>query len=296
MLGMRRSRRCTSLFKGRFAEAMAEVGISDAAVGDAGEPRGACRRRELGYPLMLKPRSHVGIGTMRGAVVRSDDELARVRAVLHQCRERLRSRHVPDLRWPILQRYFALGSVDVISLCGCFDDDGKLVALACARKVTQAPRRFGVGTMFEPVPEPAFTSAAIDAVRSVLVTGLFELEVLVDRKSGEHWAIDLNPRGFGQMSLDMARGSDLPRIWYHTVTGIRLPVAAPRTHPPQFWHDAVASYVGFVVRSCAARSAAASSDTPSGGPRRPRSGPRSSGATRCLASSSVSPTFVIHER
>ena len=82
--------------------------------------------------------------------------------------------------------------------------DGKLVALTCARKVTQAPRRFGVGTMFEPVPEPAFTSAAIDAVRSVLVTGLFELEVLVDRKSGEHWAIDLNPRT-GQMSLDMAR-------------------------------------------------------------------------------------------
>ena len=106
--------------------------------------------------------------------------------------------HVPELRWPILQRYFALGSVDVISLCGCFDDDGKLVASACARKVTQAPRRFGVGTMFEPVPEPAFTSAAIDAVRSVLVTGLFELEVLVDRKSGEHWAIDLNPRASGR--------------------------------------------------------------------------------------------------
>ena len=54
-----------------------------------------------------------------------------------------------------------------------------------------------------------------------------------------------------RLRADVARhgaGSDLPRIWYHTVTGIRLPVAAPRTHPPQFWHDAVASYVGFVVR------------------------------------------------
>ena len=109
---------------------MAEVGISDAAVGDAGEPRGgACRRRGARLSVDAQATSHVGIGTMRGAVVRSDDELARVRAVLHQCRERLRSRHVPELPWPILQRYFALGSVDVISLCGCFDEDGKLVAL-----------------------------------------------------------------------------------------------------------------------------------------------------------------------
>jgi predicted ATP-grasp superfamily ATP-dependent carboligase len=240
----------TSLFKGRFGQAMAEVGFPmppSATPLSLAEARAAAA--ELGYPLMLKPRSHVGIGTMRGAVVRSDDELARG-FVPYSINAGNSSalQHVPELPWPILQRYFALGSVDVISLCGCFDEDGKLVALACARKVTQAPRRFGVGTMFEPVPEPSFTSAAIDAVRSVLVTGLFELEVLVDRKSGEHWAIDLNPRGFGQMSLDMARGNDLPRIWYQTVTGIRLPVAAPRTHPPQFWHDAVASYVGFVVR------------------------------------------------
>jgi hypothetical protein len=88
----------------------------------------------------------------------------------------------------------------------------------------------------------------VDAVRAVLGSGLFELEVLVDRISGEYWAIDLNPRGFGQMSLDIALGNDLPRIWYHTVTGTRLPVAAPRVHPPEFWHDAVASYVGFIVR------------------------------------------------
>ena len=72
--------------------------------------------------------------------------------------------------------------------------------------------------------------------------------MLVDRLSGEYWAIDLNPRGFGQMSLDIARGNDLPRIWYHSVTGIRLPVASPRTHPPQLWHDALATLVDFVVR------------------------------------------------
>ncbi len=240
----------TSLFKGRFAVAMEEVGFPtppSALPVTLAEARAAAA--EIGYPLMLKPRSHVGIGTIRGAVVRSDEELARGFVPYSiDAGNSSALRHIPELPWPVLQRYFTPGSVDVISVCGCLDEDGKLVAVACSRKVSQAPRRFGVGTMFEPVPEPPFMPAAIDAVRSVLGSGLFELEVLVDRSSGEHWAIDLNPRGFGQMSLDMARGNDLPRLWYQTVTGIRLPVAAPRAHPPEFWHDAVASYVGFIVR------------------------------------------------
>jgi predicted ATP-grasp superfamily ATP-dependent carboligase len=66
--------------------------------------------------------------------------------------------------------------------------------------------------MFEPVPTPAFTDDAVDAVRTIVGSGLFELEVLVDTRTGEHWAIDLNPRGFGQMTLDIARGKDLPRL------------------------------------------------------------------------------------
>jgi D-aspartate ligase len=239
-----------SLFKGRFGQSMEEVGFPtppSAMPVSLAEARAAAA--ELGYPLMLKPRSHVGIGTMRGAVVRSDDELARGFVPYSiVAGNSFALQHIPELGWPILQRYFTPGSVDVISLCGCLDEDGKLVALACARKVSQAPRRFGVGTMFEPVDDPAFAPAAVDAVRAVLGSGLFELEVLVDRISGEYWAIDLNPRGFGQMSLDIALGNDLPRIWYHTVTGTRLPVAAPRVHPPEFWHDAVASYVGFIVR------------------------------------------------
>jgi hypothetical protein len=77
---------------------------------------------------------------------------------------------------------------------------------------------------------------------------LFELELLVDRRTGEHRAIDLNARGFGQMSLDIALGNDLPRLWYESVTGTRLPRSSPRRRPPTFWHDAVSSYVGFALR------------------------------------------------
>jgi predicted ATP-grasp superfamily ATP-dependent carboligase len=76
---------------------------------------------------------------------------------------------------------------------------------------------------------------------------LFELEVLVDRSTGEHRAIDLNPRGFGQMTLDVAIGHDLPRLWYGSVTGERLPPTAPMARPPRLWHDGVASYAGLAI-------------------------------------------------
>ena len=123
-----------------------------------------------------------------------------------------------------------------------------MLALGHSRKVSQAPRRFGVGTMFEPVPPQPFTDDAVDAVRELLGSGLFELELFVDRRTGEHRAIDLNPRGFGQMSLDIALGNDLPRIWYESVTGTQLRPSAPLGRPPAFWHDAVSSYLGFALR------------------------------------------------
>jgi hypothetical protein len=88
----------------------------------------------------------------------------------------------------------------------------------------------------------------VQAVTAVLGTGVFELEVLVDRETGAFGALDLNPRGFGQMSLDIALGNDLPMLWYNDVTGADLPTAPPRARRPRFWHDALGSYVGFGVR------------------------------------------------
>jgi hypothetical protein len=88
----------------------------------------------------------------------------------------------------------------------------------------------------------------VRAVREVIGTGLFELEVLVDKASGAHYAVDLNPRGFGQMSLDMAHGHDLPVLWYNDVAGASAPTRPAQRRPPQIWHDAAASYMDLAVR------------------------------------------------
>ena len=44
------------------------------------------------------------------------------------------TRHDPDLALPILQRYFELGAVDVISVSGCLDRSGGVLALTTAAR------------------------------------------------------------------------------------------------------------------------------------------------------------------
>jgi predicted ATP-grasp superfamily ATP-dependent carboligase len=238
----------TCLVKDRFAAALERCGFPCPPGGVPGSLAEARRLAdELGYPVLLKPRSHVGIGTTRGTVIRTPADLAAAyRPFVSGLEQRTVRRHVPGVSLPLLQRYHELGTTDVISVSGCLDG-GEVLALHHSRKVTQAPARLGVGSMFESVGTQPFTDAAVDAVRSVLGSGLFELEVLVDRSTGEHYAIDLNPRGFGQMTLDMAAGHDLPRLWYESVTGTRLAVAAPPTRTPNVWHDGVASYAGLAA-------------------------------------------------
>ncbi len=239
-----------SLFKDAFGTAMERVGFPTpawAAPTSLEEAQEAAR--QMGYPVVLKPRTHAGVGTIRGSVARSADELA-VEFAPYGLDKGNTSvlAHEANVGMPIVQRYHDLGTVDVVSLTGCLDLDGTVLALGHCRKMSQSPRRLGVGTMFEPVPEPPFAGAAIEAVRTVLGSGLFELEVLVDRTTGEYWAIDLNPRAFGQVSLDIALGNDLPRLWYESVTGTNLPSTPPISPRPAFWHDTTSSYAELAVR------------------------------------------------
>jgi hypothetical protein len=109
------------------------------------------------------------------------------------------------------------------------------------------PPELGIGTRFEVVPEQPFTGAAIAAVQQVLGVGLFELEVVVQHAAAEIWPIDLNPRGYGQISLEIARGNDLPMLWYQVVTGVSLTGTRPRRRRPRYWQTGVLHYTGAVI-------------------------------------------------
>jgi predicted ATP-grasp superfamily ATP-dependent carboligase len=240
----------TALFKDRFQRAVEPLGFPvppSATPGDVQEALAAAE--EIGYPVVLKPRSHAGVGLHRGKVVATATALESSFGPwpIRRGNDAVLAIE-PDVALPLLQRYYELGTVDVISVTGYFDHVGDLAAVGFARKVSQSPRRLGVGTMFEVIDPPHFADDAVAIVRAVLGTGIFELEVLVERATGAVYALDLNPRGFGQISLDIGRGNDLPLLWYNDVADTALRSGMGRRRPSTLWHDAIGSYVGFGVR------------------------------------------------
>ena len=240
----------TALFKERFYAAFRRIGFpTPQTTAPASVDEALADAERMGYPVVLKPRSHAGIGTRRGVVIANAAALASSfrQWPLRGCNDTVLL-YEPAIRMPLLQRYHELGTVDVFSVSGYLAQDGSLVALNHCRKLSQSPRRLGVGTMFEHVDEQPFSDAAVKAVREVMGTGIFELEVLVDRDTDAYYAVDLNPRGFGQMTLDIGRGNDLPMIWYNDVATASLPTRPALRRPPVVWHDAIGCYVEFAVR------------------------------------------------
>lgn len=237
------------LFKDRFAAAFDRAGFPTPATEaprTLGEALAAAER--LGYPLVLKPRSHIGVGLSRGVVARHESGLRAAfvpyRLDRHQ---QVALAADPDVATPIVQAYLDASRTEVVSITGVLADDGTPLAVGHCRKTHQWPPRLGVGTRFEALPEQPFTQKAIAAVQQVLGRGVFELEVLVDTDSGEYWAIDLNPRAFGQIALDVASGRDLPLLWTQGATGAPVAAPSPPSRPPTQWRMGIHYFAGAAV-------------------------------------------------
>ncbi len=236
------------LHKPRFGEVMAEIGFPtveyrtptslDEALEDADE---------LGYPLIIKPRSHVGIGLFRGAIVGDRNELAEHFGPMTTVHADTASALDPDLSWPFLQRFLPLERADVVSISGCLGGDGAIMAIGQSRKLAQWPPGVGIGSMFEHMPISDLAERAVRAVRAAIGMGLFEIEMCVDRTTGEAWPIDLNPRAYGQITLEVARGNDLPALWYQLVTGASLPAGNTRAPLPEVWQSGLTYYPGAIA-------------------------------------------------
>ena len=147
----------------------------------------------------------------------------------------------------LVQKYLAL-ALDCVSITGCLDRDDTVLAASTSRKVDQWGRGLAIGTVFEFAEPPHFFDHAVEAVRQVLGTGVFEFEVLSDPETGEYWGIDLNPRGYGQIALAIARGDDLPALWYRSATGSPAETTNPAPRRPATWRMGTPYYAGAVAR------------------------------------------------
>jgi predicted ATP-grasp superfamily ATP-dependent carboligase len=218
------------LIKTQFASRCAFTGHSAPQSEEATDIESALAAADrLGYPLMLKPKSHLGVGMAeRGCVVNSAEELrARFQPYAGSAAQAPLFARYPELRWPMLQQFLPAATRRVFSVSGIKDADHGVLAATVSYKAEQWPPKVGVSARQVSAHDRRVLREGLALVDSLLTCGIFELELVTQDK--QLLAIDLNPRGFGFMALDMARGNDLPWLWYQTTL---RPVHVQSLTPP----------------------------------------------------------------
>ena len=210
------------LDKKRLHTVCSEVGLPTMPTwfpADAGEVEQL--QRELPFPLVIKPRTQVLLTTRNhGELVLDRDEL--VRRYRAWCS---RDRYLPgseadfgDVSGPMLQRFASSADLGVYSISGFVARNGAVLGARASRKVLQRPSRVGVGMCFEDAPvEQSVLEGLARLCRRVGYFGVFEAEFVVE--SDRHQLIDFNPRFYGQMHFEIARGLPLPLLAYHSARG-----------------------------------------------------------------------------
>lgn len=185
--------------------------------------------REAPGPLLVKPRTQLFLELHRkGALAYGSPEDVGEAFDLFRRRNRylppIADQH-PELTQPMLQRYYPEATESIHSVSGFRSRDGRHLAMLGAVKLLQRPRRLGVGLCFESAEVPEAVRTATTRLLEVLgYYGVFELEFI--QAGGRHLLIDMNPRFYNQLQLDVSRGLDLPRMAYAGAVEDELELAA----------------------------------------------------------------------
>jgi D-aspartate ligase len=174
-------------------------------------------------PLLIKPRTQMLLKSKaKGRLCREASELVaayQAFRIENTYRDEIVA-HDPAIVWPMLQSYHPEAMTETYSLSGFIDESGEVFEVRAARKVFQRPRRLGVGLCFlgQPV-NPALRQKIFDLCRRVGYYGAFESEFVPIAETGQHLLIDFNPRFYGQMGFEVARGMPLPAFVYYAGHG-----------------------------------------------------------------------------
>lgn len=184
--------------------------------------------RQVDGPLMIKPRTQIFLKLhKKGAILsrtpalakREYDEFARDNVYCGPVADRR-----PELLQPMLQRYYPGATKWIYSLSGFRAAKGGDLALLGAVKVLQRPRRMGIGLCFEHAPVDSILAArTARLLETIGYYGVFELEFM--RAGDRLLLIDMNPRFYNQLALDVARGLRLPSLAYAAALGNEAEVA-----------------------------------------------------------------------
>ncbi len=176
--------------------------------------------REARFPVLIKPTTQILYSTHRkGQPVQAPAELAEeYRAFSRDGYAPMLVRFDPAVSRPMVQEFHPEAAEGIYSLSGFVDETGELFEVRGAMKVLQRPRRLGVGVCFESAPVREELAAGLQRLcRRLGYHGVFEVEFI--QTQDDFLLIDFNPRYYGQMGFDIARGLPLPLLAYHAALG-----------------------------------------------------------------------------
>ncbi|MFP2912400.1 carbamoyl-phosphate synthase [Pyxidicoccus sp. 3LFB2] len=178
--------------------------------------------REARFPVLIKPTTQILYSTHRkGHPVAEPSQLVEeYRAFARDGYADMLVKFDPAVSRPMVQEFHPEAAQGIYSLSGFVDETGGLFEVRGAMKVLQRPRRLGVGVCFESAPVREDLADGLKRLCKRLgYHGVFEVEFI--QTKDDFLLIDFNPRYYGQMGFDIARGLPLPLLAYHAALGDR---------------------------------------------------------------------------
>jgi len=161
---------------------------------------------ELGFPLVVKPRT--GIGGAGIEYVRSKNELQKAFVNIRKAFG----------HYPIVQEFIP-GAGNVYSVVCIFDERSGLKAAITMRKIREDPPTGGACTFGETVWSPQITDIGVNLLKKMGWYGIAAAELKIDPRDDKPKLMEINPRWFGYTSLAINAGIDLPFILYKIALG-----------------------------------------------------------------------------
>lgn len=232
---------CWSLLdKERFSRLCAEEGVrAPRTLGGGEDLSGLDALRE---PLLVKPRRKSGgkaaFKELLGAEAKARVFATRRELTEHPAFARLRGELV-------IQEYIDARATDLCSFHGFADEEGRLLASFCGRKLRTYPAFAGESSLVEVSLDEEVDAAGREIAERLGLRGPFKIDLARDAGSGELHALEVNARYTLWHYLGAAAGVNLPVVAYDLLVHGRRPEAPPRPSRPRRWLNLYRDWLAF---------------------------------------------------
>jgi predicted ATP-grasp superfamily ATP-dependent carboligase len=190
--------------------------------------------RSMTWPVVLKTR--IGNSAKGVRIAHNRDQL------LAKFKELVKTFHLSEDRWPIVQEFLPGGAAGVCMLY----NRGKCVASFAEQYLRcKGPGLFGTSTLRVPFDNPQLISLAVSVMDKLKWHGVAHIDFVAD-KDGTFKLIEVNPRLWGALALSVFSGVDFPYLWYLTAMGEPLDARLPSKYPPIKCRWLAGDYMAFV--------------------------------------------------